>query len=116
MFITYRWLGTRWRRSPPVPHPVSAIVPVEPTRVRVPPEYLPLYSYLEHRYAAVVVLTFEQIEALLGGSLPLPASTEREWWTGDAAHLHPHSAAWAATGRTATPNLSARTVTFERAA
>ena len=82
--------------------------------MRVPAEYRALYTYLEHRYAAVVVLTFEQIEALLGGALPTPASTERDWWTGSAAHRQPHSAAWTGAGRTAIPNLSARTVTFER--
>jgi hypothetical protein len=87
---------------------------VERTTVRVPPEYRALYTYLERRYASVVVLTFEQIEALLGGALPLPASTERAWWTGNAAQLQPHAAAWTGAGRTATPNLSARTVTFER--
>jgi hypothetical protein len=37
-------------------------------------EYRPLYTYLEHRYASVVVLTIEQIEALLGFDLPGPAS------------------------------------------
>jgi hypothetical protein len=87
---------------------------VDRTTVHVPPEYRTLYTYLDRRYAAVVVLTFDQIEALLGGALPLPASTERAWWTGGAAQLEPHSAAWTGAGRTATPNLSARTVTFER--
>jgi hypothetical protein len=80
------------------------------------PEYRALYTYLEHRYAAVVVLTFEQIEALLGSPLPARARTEQDWWTGGKAHLPPHSAAWTEAGRTATPNLSARTVTFERLA
>ena len=41
----------------------------------VPCEYRALYAYLEHRYASVVGLTFEQIEALLGFALPTPART-----------------------------------------
>src|SRR4029453_556148 len=78
-------------------------------------KYLALYRYLENRYADVTVLTFEQIEALLGFALPPLARTQLDWWAtrsanGDAAH----SAAWTLAGRTATPNLSARTVLFER--
>lgn len=76
-------------------------------------EYRALYTYLEHRYASVVVLTFEQIEALLGFALPTPARTEREWWTG-IVDTQPHSAAWTGAGRTAAPNLAAGNITFER--
>ena len=36
------------------------------------------------------------------------------WWTHTAVRTNPHSEAWARAGRTATPNLSARTVPFER--
>jgi hypothetical protein len=80
----------------------------------VPAEYLSLYTYLEHRYASIVVLTFEQMEALLGFALPVPACTERDWWTGAAVGPDRHSQAWMRAGRTATPNFSACTVTFER--
>ena len=79
----------------------------------VPREYRALYTYLEHRYASIVVLTFEQIDALLGFALPTPARSEREWWT-DTVGSQPHSAAWTAAGRTAAPNLGARTIAFER--
>ncbi len=79
----------------------------------VPREYRALYSYLDHRYASVVVLTFEQIEALLGFALPGPARTERNWWT-DTVDTHGHSAAWTEAGRTAAPNLAARIIRFER--
>src|SRR3954470_22138808 len=43
--------------------------------------YVPLNKYLEHRFASNVVLSFEQIESLLGCALPAPARTDREWWT-----------------------------------
>jgi hypothetical protein len=79
----------------------------------VPGAYRALYTYLEHRYASVVVLTFGQIEALVGFALPTPARTEREWWT-NIASTQRHSAAWTAAGRTAAPNLGAGTITFER--
>lgn len=86
---------------------------MEQSTPHVPREYWALYTYLEHRYASVVVLTFEQIEALLGFALPGPARTEREWWT-DIVDTQRHSAAWTAAGRTAAPNLGAETIAFER--
>ena len=79
----------------------------------VPREYRPLYTYLEHRYASVVVLTFEQIEALLGFALPGPARTEREWWT-EIVDVQRHCSAWTEAGRTAAPNLAAGIIMFER--
>ncbi len=103
-----------WRHARPVAEHPAAVFQMEPPRSPVPAEYLSLYAYLEHRYASVVVLTFEQMEALLGFALPASASTERDWWTGVAVQTHRHSAAWMGAGRTAMPNLSARTVTFER--
>ena len=103
-----------WRRTPPVSERPTVALPIERSTPRVPAEYASLYAYLEHRYASIVVLTFEQMEALLGFALPASASTERDWWTGAADKTHRHSAAWVGAGRNATPNLSARTVTFER--
>lgn len=81
---------------------------------RVPDEYLPLYAYLEHRYASTVVLTFDQMESLLGHALPAPAGATRDWWTNDADTADRHAYTWTAARRTATPNLTARTVSFER--
>jgi hypothetical protein len=110
-----QWIGTWWPRPAPVPQRAPRNVPTEQSAPHVPREYRALYTYLEHRYASVVVLTFEQIEALLGFTLPAPAQTDRKWWT-DAADAQRHSAAWTGAGRTAAPNLDARIVTFERAA
>lgn len=53
-------------------------------------------------------------EALLGFALPVAACIERDWWTGAAVRTDRHADAWVEARRTATPNLSARTVTFER--
>ena len=104
-----------WRhRATSVSEPPRIVPRLERTAPHVPAEYRSLYTYLEHRYASIVVLTFEQMEALLGFALPVSASTETEWWTA-AALATRHSAAWTEAGRTATPNLLARTVTFERA-
>jgi hypothetical protein len=103
-----------WRHGRPVSERPPTVFQMEQRPPRVPAEYVSLYTYLERRYASTVVLTFEQMEALLGFSLPASASTERDWWTGAAVDTHRHSAAWVGAGRIATPNLSARTVTFER--
>ena len=107
------WMSTRWRPTP-VPERRPAVVPVQRPQPRVPAEYVALYTYLEHRYASTVVLTFEQIEALLGFALPEAARVERDWWTGAALRMGWHSDAWTMAKRTATPNLPARTVAFER--
>ena len=105
-----------WRHAAPVTVRPDPVVRPE-SRIRgVPAEYLSLCNYLEQRYATVVVLTFEQVEALLGFALPAVARTEREWWTGTAVQTGSHRIAWTGTGRTAAPNLPARTVTFERSA
>ena len=77
--------------------------------------YLPLHKYLEHRYADTIVLTFAQMEDLLGFTLPEVARVHQEWWT-DADPGEPvASPSWTRAGRTAAPNLSAAIVVFDRA-
>ena len=79
--------------------------------------YLLLYKYLQNRYADTVVLTFGQIESLLGFALPDQARLNQQWWTNaevTAAGTN-HSDSWILASRVATPNLQAQTVAFERA-
>jgi hypothetical protein len=80
-------------------------------------EYVALFTYLDNRYAQTVVLTLEQIEAILGFALPAAAHTDALWWTASAetSSRSPYSDAWVLASRTAVPNLQARIVTFERA-
>jgi hypothetical protein len=82
----------------------------------VPAAYLPLHKYLDGRYADTVVLTFVDIEALLGFALPELARLQPAWWaTAEADDTpSPQSGAWFHARRTARPNLPARIVTFER--
>lgn len=78
-------------------------------------EYQLLYKYLRDRYANRVVLTFGEIEDLLGWVLPAPARLQREWWdAADPASRSAQSAAWTLAGRTAKVNLVAKNVVFER--
>jgi len=103
-----------WQRRAKPEAAAPRVVPrFETNAPKVAVEYLSLYKYLEHRYASTVVLTFDQIELLLGFSLPALASSEAGWWTTVAAHPA-HSTAWIGAGRSALPNLRARIVTFER--
>ena len=85
---------------------------------KVPDKYAALHEYLANRYADSVVLTFAQIEDLLGGELPDTARARHEWWTStdSVAEKASCSDAWTLAGRTARPNLLARTVAFERRA
>ena len=80
-------------------------------------KYLLLYKYLQSRYADTVVLTFGQIESLLGLALPDQARLNQRWWTNaDVAVAETnYSDSWILASRIATPNLLAQTVAFERA-
>jgi len=81
----------------------------------VPAEYRALNKYLRERPADVIVLRLNEIEDLLGSKLPAPAHLEPEWWaTADVDAVSPQSRAWTGASRTATPNLRAHTVRFER--
>jgi hypothetical protein len=76
-----------------------------------------LYKYLSERYAQRVVLKFSEIEDLLGFSLPDQARRRREWWTEGAPEfdLLNFADSWTLANRTASPNLLAQVVVFERA-
>ena len=107
----WQWL----KRRNMLPREESAPTSTAPQRRRQAGADQPLFDYLEDRYAQTVVLTFEQIEDLLGTGLPEPARQDGGWWlepqTGAATG---GTRAWTLAGRTARPNLQAQTVTFER--
>jgi hypothetical protein len=75
------------------------------------------FEYLENRYANTVVLTFAQIESLLGSDLPDEARLNNEWWTEAVVDVgQPQcSDCWLLARRSAVPNLTARVVRFARA-
>ena len=77
-------------------------------------DYRLLYKYLRDRFADRLVLTFTQIEDLLGFALPGPARVQREWWDTAQSDRSTQSDAWTLAHRTANVNLSAQCVTFER--
>jgi hypothetical protein len=115
------WKWNRRRELTPLSFG-KADVPMEerpigrvPGRIaKIPSEYESLHKYLANRYADMVVLTFSQLEDLLGFALPDSARTQQEWWTSTDSDKSSGADAWILAGRTAKPNLLARTVAFER--
>ena len=77
-------------------------------------EYRPLHKYLRDRFADTVVLTFAQVEDLLGFPLPEAARVDQAWWATDPHHPSTQARVWTQAHRTATVHLAARTVEFER--
>jgi hypothetical protein len=109
------WMKLFGPRSARVERPQPPERPA-PKRLSVPAAYLPLHKYLDARYAIAVVLTFAEIEDLIGFALPDLARRQREWWAPtEAGGPAAQSRSWVEASRTATPNLLAQTVLFERA-
>jgi hypothetical protein len=112
------WLRERLRpRRPQVrPHAAEPERPAPAGRSFAGP-YLGLYTYLDRRFADTVVLTFAQIEDVLGFALPAAARVDAGWWTDPSENvLAPHhSDCWTLARRTAVPSLSAAIVSFARA-
>ena len=79
--------------------------------------YQPLYKYLDETHAQILVLTFEEVEALIGFPLPSLALTLPEWWADASADgaPSPQSRSWNDAHMTAKAHLSTKTVVFERA-
>ncbi len=110
-----RWWWTRGGRSEGAFRPASPLDdgPGDDAQVG---EYQLLYKYLRDRYANRVVLTFAEIEDLLGFALPGAARFQREWWGGvdPLGSQSPQADSWTLASRTATVNLSAQVVVFDR--
>lgn len=114
----FEWLTRRWT---PALTPAPREIGVAPPRTRgteraIEGTFRPLFTYLDTRFADTLVLTFAQIEDVMGAALPPQARVEAGWWTdprnGDAPH---HSDSWTLAHRTAVPNLNAKIVAFARA-
>lgn len=104
------------RADPPVAARAGPQAISRPRPSTVPAEYRPLHKYLEERYAENFVLTFAEIEDLLGFALPDSARVTPEWWaTAEAAAVRtPQSRSWTEASRTAKANVPAQIVLFQR--
>jgi hypothetical protein len=57
-------------------------------------KYDPLRRYLEQSLAPEIVLSFAEIEAILGGALPASARRHRAWWANEQTGSHSHCRSW----------------------
>ena len=98
------------------PAKIASLALGTPKSVDVPAEYRLLHQYLDGRFADTVVLTFAEIEDLLGSALPDGARLRQDWWANTDADGKPsaQSRSWIHASRTAKANLVAQTVVFER--
>lgn len=100
---------------PTVEKPGQIQVIAEETRLK-DSRYAPLADFLLSQPGKIdqVRLTFDEIEAMIGGSLPASAYQHRAWWANDTQG-HPHAQMWLESGwRTTYINQTEKTVTFTR--
>jgi hypothetical protein len=107
------WLRKRRSAKDKPPEPEAEVAASQ--RSVVSAKSALLYKYLDGRFADAVVLTFKEIEDLLGFSLPEVARLSEGWWT-DPDPDSRFSDSWILANRSARPNLRALTVAFDRVA
>ena len=77
-------------------------------------KYDPLRLYLRQQTQTRVTMTFQQIEAVIGGRLPASARKHRPWWANDARG-HAHAGAWLGEGyRTEEVDMEGEKLVFVR--
>jgi hypothetical protein len=76
--------------------------------------YQPLGVYLARQPGPTHTLTFGQVEALLGRSLPAAASGGRRWWTNNPGHSQADYGWLAAGWQMATVQRQRQMVTFRK--
>jgi hypothetical protein len=107
-----------WMRgqAKPSERDAPSVAPRERPTAGRPGQYRLLHDYLRDRFADTIVLTFDQIEDLLGFALPAEARNDAGWWARTAViPTDAHCAdAWILAKRSARANLQAQTATFDR--
>ena len=78
-------------------------------------KYAPLFRHLAALDARRWPATFQDVEAVLGFSLPNSARIHRPWWSNQTTGGHSHALAWHAAGwRASAVDLGAEALVFER--
>jgi hypothetical protein len=78
-------------------------------------KYKPLQAHLERRRGRPEMLTFEDIEEIIGKELPISASKHRSVWSNDNREEGSASHAWTRAGyRVAYLDREQKVVRFER--
>ena len=76
------------------------------------PEYQRLTAHLAARTARTTTLTFEEVERLIAGALPVGAYERRDWWAHTGYARHWRGAGW----RVESADVLGRVVTLIRSA
>lgn len=78
-------------------------------------KYEPLQAHLVRKNGRAEMLTFEDIEKIIGKALPQSAVKHRAFWANDNQRHHPHARAWMGAGyRVAYIDRDQKVVRFER--
>lgn len=78
-------------------------------------KYQPLQAHLERRRGRPEMLTFEDIEGIIGKELPMSASKHRSFWSNDNRVEGSAAHAWSRAGyRVAYLDREQKVVRFER--
>ena len=78
-------------------------------------KYARLQEHLERRRGRPEMLTFEDIEQIIGRPLPQSAVRHRSFWANDNQDHHSHARAWIRAGyRVAYVDRDEKVVRFER--
>ncbi|MDX2274989.1 MAG: hypothetical protein NW206_06015 [Hyphomonadaceae bacterium] len=78
-------------------------------------KYEPLREHLNRRGGRPEMLTFEDIEGIIGKQLPQSAVKHRSFWANDNQDHHSHARAWMGAGyRVAYVDRDEKVVRFER--
>ena len=78
-------------------------------------KYQALQNHLNRRAGRPEMMTFEDIEAIIGKTLPVSAVKHRSFWANDNQAYHSHSRAWMGAGyRVAYVDREQKVVRFER--
>ena len=89
--------------------------PVSTSSQRAGSRYDVLRKHLTERSEPVIRMSFQDIEDVLGTSLPPSARKYRPWWANESDGTHVHARAWLDAGRRTTRvDLDGETVTFVR--
>ncbi len=81
-------------------------------------KYLPLEEWFRKQSPATkqIEMTFDQVEAILGASLPASATKLKTWWTNVQPKIQSHRTAWLNNGWVVAEfDQEARSVRFVRA-
>lgn len=78
-------------------------------------KYEPLRSHLSRRRGRPEMLSFEDIERIIGAALPPSAHRQSSFWANDYAGHHSHARCWMSAGyRVAYVSRESGVVRFER--